>query len=473
MPTTPAPRDTIASFAERVALLPNDERTELLRSLFTDHELALIAEQQLWEFWARPQQLPPGHPFSDHPDPADANWRYWLVLAGRGWGKTRTGAEWVYHRIRNEDARYVALIGPTVADTRDTMVEGPAGIMNAGRPEERPEYFATKRKLVFPNGAEAHTYSADEPDRLRGPQHDTAWADEPAAWRYAEDCWDMLMFGLRLGNDPKVIGTTTPRPIPLVKRLINDEHTHVTTGTTYDNVQNLAEAFKDAIIKRYEGTRLGRQELMAEILDDNPRALWHRHVIDKARTETMPQRLTRIVVAVDPAVNAETDHLTDELKTAETGIVVAGMDRDGQAYVLEDMTIRASPDTWAKRVVHAYRKWNADRVVAEVNNGGDLVEYVLRAQDDTLPIRKVRASRGKLIRAEPVAALYEQGRVHHVGYFHELEDQLCEWEPGMASPDRMDALVWAMTELLLNGNAGTPLLAPVLSGQNSYWRQAP
>lgn len=461
------------SFAEQVALLPPDERESLLSELFTKEEQRLIAQGALWEFWARPEQLPPGHPQSAHPNPADADWRYWVCLAGRGWGKTRTGAEWVYHRVRNSNSRYIALVGPTVADTRDTMVEGPAGILNSGRPDERPEYFATKRKLVFPNGAEAHTYSADEPDRLRGPQHDTAWCDEPAAWRYAEDCWDMLMFGLRLGNDPKVCATTTPRPIPLVKRLINDEHSHITVGTTYDNVQNLAEAFKDAIIKRYEGTRLGRQELMAEILDDNPRALWHRSVIDASRTHDDPPRLQRIIVAVDPAVNAETDHLTDELKTAETGIVVAGITRDGQAYVLEDATLRASPDAWAKRVVATYHKWNADRVVAEVNNGGDLVEYVLRSQDETLPIRKVRASRGKLIRAEPVAALYEQGKVHHVGYFHQMEDQLCEWEPGMPSPDRMDALVWAMTDLLLHGHAGAPLLAPVLSGQTSYWKDAP
>ena len=467
------------SMAERVAVLPNEQRTELLNELFSLEERKLIAQESLWEFWARPEQLPPGwrptHLQSQlPPDWNDDDWRYWLIMSGRGWGKTRTGAEWVYHRIRNADARYIALVGPTVADTRDTMVEGPAGIMNSGRPDERPEYFATKRKLVFPNGAEAHTYSADEPDRLRGPQHDTAWCDEPAAWRYAEDCWDMLMFGLRLGNDPKVCATTTPRPIPLMKRLINDPHTHVTTGSTYDNVQNLAAAFKDAIINRYEGTRLGRQELYAEILDDNPRALWHRSDIDETRVEDIPRGLSRIVVAVDPAVNTEADHLTDELQTAETGIVVAGIDRaTNHAYVLEDVTLRGSPDQWAKRVTQTYHKWGADRVIAEVNNGGDLVEYVLRSQDVNLPIRKVRASRGKVIRAEPVAALYEQAKVHHVGYFHKLEDQLCEWEPGMPSPDRMDALVWAMTELLLHGNAGTPLLTPVLSGQSSYWKGAP
>ena len=465
------------SFIERIASLPSDQRTQLIHSQFSEVERKLIADEDLWEVWARPEQLYPGHPLSSEPDVDPDTWRYWLILAGRGWGKTRTGAEWVYDRIRSHDARYIALVGPTVADTRDTMVEGPAGILNTGRPEERPEYFATKRKLVFPNGAEAHTYSADEPDRLRGPQHDTAWCDEPAAWRYAEDCWDMLMFGLRLGQDPKVAATTTPRPIPLIKRLLNDDHTHVTVGSTFDNVQNLAPAFKDAIISRYEGTRLGRQELYAEILDDNPRALWHRNDISNARVAPdaapHPSTLKRVIVAVDPAVNAEADHLTDELQTAETGIIVAGLDRNNQAYVLHDATLRASPDQWAKRVTNTFHNWGADRVVAEVNNGGDLVEYVLRSQDQNLPIRKVRASRGKLIRAEPVAALYEQGRVHHVGYFHELEDQLCEWEPGMPSPDRMDALVWAMTELLLHGNAGTPLLSPVLSGQTSYWRGAP
>lgn len=450
---------SLESVAERLSRLPDEERNALLKELFTDREIQHL--EHLWAFWARPNQLPP---------PGD--WRYWLILAGRGWGKTRTGAEWVYHRVRASNARYVALVGPTAADVRDTMVEGPAGLLNSGPPDERPEFFPTKRKLVFPNGAEAHTYSADEPDRLRGPQHDTAWCDEPAAWRYAEDAWDMLMFGLRVGKDPRVVATTTPRPVPLVKRIITDPHTHTTKGSTYENVANLAPAFRDAITRKYEGTRLGRQELFAEILDDNPRALWNREIIDTPRISSLDDvpPLTRVVVAVDPSAGAVADKVTDELTAAETGIVVAGRDRAGRAYVLDDRTLKGSPHRWGRAVVGAYRRWSADRVVAEVNQGGDMVEYVLKSVDDKLPFRKVRASRGKEIRAEPVAALYEQHRVHHVGHFPELEDQLCEWEPGNQSPDRLDALVWAITELLLEGNSGAPLLAPTPVGSAGYWR---
>jgi phage terminase large subunit-like protein len=380
-----------------------------------------------WQRIARPEQIAPR-----------GGWVFWLILAGRGWGKTRTGAEWTRRKVRSN--RYVNLIGATAADARDILVEGESGILAVCPRWERPEYQPSKTRLVWPNGAVSLIFSADEPDRLRGKQHGALWADELAAWRYAE-AWDQAKLGLRLGRHPQACITTTPRPIKIIRDLIDDPVTIVTRGRTADNAKNLAPAFLSQITRLYDGTRLGRQELNAEILDDNPGALWKREQIDLLRVVQAPE-LRRIVVAIDPAVTSNAD-------SDETGIVVAGIGADGHGYVIEDLSCVRSPDGWCRAAVQAYHRHEADRVIAETNNGGDLVETVLRTVDPNVSFRKVTASRGKAVRAEPVAALFEQGKVHHVGTFDRLEDQLCNWDPAAngKSPDRLDALVWALTEL--------------------------
>ena len=403
-------------------------RAKAIAALTPDEAAVLLYD---WGLFARDNQLTP-----------QGLWRVWLILAGRGWGKTRTGAEYIRERIDN-GARRAALVGRTAADVRDVMVEGESGLLNIYPPGQRPLYVPSQRRVEWPNGAIATCYSADKPDQLRGPQHDVAWADELASWRYT-DAWDQLMFGLRLGDDPRVIATTTPRPTPLIKGLLADPNTVVSRGSTFDNRGNLAGAFLDIIIAKYQGTRLGRQELEAEILDDNPNALWQRGSIEGHRVDKAPE-LVRIVVAIDPAATSGED-------SDETGIVAAGKSADGRFYVLADRSLRASPKAWATAAVNLYYELRADRIVAEANNGGDMIEAVIRSLDRNVSYNKVHASRGKLTRAEPIASLYEQGRVHHVGTFSALEDQMCEWEPGQSSPDRMDALVWALTELSTGGS---------------------
>ena len=383
----------------------------------------------LWEFWARPEQVAP-------PDP----WSIWLIKAGRGWGKTRVGAEWVRHM--KDSVGRIALIGPTAADVRDVMVDGDSGIIPISPPWDKPEYQPSKRRVVWQNGSVAYMYSADEPERLRGPQHGAAWCDEAGSWRYP-DTWDMMMFGLRLGKNPKVAVTTTPRPTPMLKQIQSAPGVVITRGTTYENRANLAASFFDSIITKYEGTRLGRQELEGHDLDDSPGAMWNRDQIDKFRIRKALD-MVRIVVAIDPAVTSKDD-------SDETGIVVVGKDEFGHAYVLEDCSIKGTPDEWGRAAIQAMNRHQADRIIAEVNQGGDMVRYVLETIDKNVPVKMVRASRGKVSRAEPVSALYEQGKVHHVGVFHKLEDQMCTWEPGLPSPDRMDAMVWGMTELMLAG----------------------
>lgn len=380
-----------------------------------------------WWLHARDEQIaPPG------------NWNYWLILAGRGFGKTRTGAEWC--RQEAKTSRYINLIGATADDARDIMIEGESGILAICPKNERPEYKPSQRKLIWPNGAQSLIFTADEPERLRGKQHERIWADEVAAWRYPES-WDQAKFGLRLGAHPKACLTTTPKPSKLVKDIMKDPATHVTRGSTYDNRGNLAPSFFSEIVKTYEGTRLGRQELNAELLDDNPGALWQRKDIDESRVKEAPP-MKRVVVAIDPAV-------TSNEYSDLTGIVAAGLGQDDEYYVLSDLSLMASPDGWAKAAVREYHDRKADRLVAETNNGGDLVESVIRTVDRNVSYKKVTATRGKMIRAEPVAAMYEQRRVHHVGSFPELEDQMCDFNPltSAKSPDRMDALVWALTEL--------------------------
>lgn len=400
-----------------------------------------------WHFWAREnQKTPPG------------DWNTWLVLSGRGFGKTRIGSEWIRENVCGGTPlsappsgwKRIALVAETAADARDVMVLGDSGILACHPKDFRPEWSPTNRRLTWPNGVEAWVYNATEPDQLRGPQHHAAWVDELAKFRYMQETWDQLQFGLRLGEHPRVVVTTTPRPLPLIKRLMNDPDTVVTKGATMDNKANLAANTIKALYERYGGTRLGRQELEGEILSDIPGALWNRDSIDATRTGEVPPDLERVIVAVDPAVS-------NNEGSDEHGIVVVGLarDNDGYArgYVLEDGSLRGNPEDWARRAVALYRSWSADKIVAEKNQGGQMVESTIKAVDRSVPVKLVHASRGKVTRAEPISALYEQGRVHHVGRFDLLEDQMCLFSVdnirniSNGSPDRVDALVWGLTEI--------------------------
>lgn len=406
----------------------------LLKGLSEDEAQALL---HTWRgFNARPNQLAP-----------DGPWFTWLCLAGRGFGKTRLGAEWVRERVAN-GARSIALVAETYNDARQVMVEGSSGILACYADDDpgRPQYLPSQKKLIWPNGAVGWHFDAREPDQLRGPQFDTAWCDELAKWRYARQTWDQLMFGLRLGDDPRVCISTTPRPIDLIREMVADEGAGVviTRGRTADNQDNLAASFIDGITKKYGGTRLGRQELEAEILSDTPGALWTRSNLDEWRVSSQPE-VRRVVVAVDPP--AKSNEASDEC-----GIVVAGIDTEGRGVVLADYSLpQASPNKWARASIAAMDEFGADRIVGESNQGGEMVEAVIRGVRADAPVKLVHASRGKHIRAEPVAALYEQGRCYHVGAFSTLEDQMVMMTnhgyEGGGSPDRLDALVWAMTEL--------------------------
>jgi phage terminase large subunit-like protein len=438
------------SLADILAGLDEATRDEVLGSLTPRERWEAM---YTWSVWRRPEQRTPG-----------GLWRTWLILAGRGFGKTRTGAEFIREQVDAGRARRIALVGRTAADVRDTMVEGESGLLSVYPPGRRPRYEPSKRRVTFDNGAVAVTYSADKPDLLRGPNHDLAWADELAAWRYS-DAWDQLMLGLRIGEQPRVIVTTTPRPVPVIKRLLgtSDGSVVVTRGSTFDNAANLATEFLVEMRRRYEGSRLGRQELYAEVLDDADGALWSRDQIDQTRVTDVPD-LRRLVVAVDPAASSGED-------SAETGIVVVGVDTRGVAYVLDDRSLRATPNEWASAAVAAYHQHKADTIVAEANQGGDMVRQVLQTVDQRAPVKLVRATRGKRTRAEPVAALYEQGRVHHVGFFPDLEDQLCSWVPDVGtSPDRLDALVWAVTDLVVDKQGAAPVVVPESLTQVSPWR---
>jgi len=368
-------------------------------------------------------------------------------MAGRGFGKTRLGAEWLAAKAVRNDGVRCAIVARTFSDTRNVCVEGVSGILNILR-----EYDAVKDWnksngiLTLKNGSIIQTFSADTPDSLRGPQFHFAWTDELAAWQY-EDTWNQLQFGLRLGDHAQTVITTTPRPTKLIKDLVKRETTMVTRGSTFDNAENLSQSALLEMQTRYAGTRIGQQELFGAILDDNPGALWSRALLETARVKEAPY-LTRIVVGIDPAVTSGED-------SDSTGIVVAGMSSDGHYYILADYTLKASPQVWAEKAVYAFELHKADRIIAETNNGGDLVVHLLQQVKNTIPVKKVTASRGKAVRAEPIAALSEQGKLHMVGYFTELEDELCEYEPGVSakSPDRMDAMVWAVTELSEGSNA--------------------
>ena len=389
-----------------------------------------------WPTWARPDQLAP-----------ESDWDVWLIMTGRGWGKTRTAAQQVCAWAEAGNDPYIHLVARTAADARDTMVEGESGILAISHPSRRPVYEPSKRRITWPNGTKATLFSAEEPDALRGPQCYKWWADEVASWKYMQDTWDMLQFGARLGAHPQGIVTTTPRPVRVLKDLVKRVESGrvvMTRGHTRDNAQNLAPQFMAQILDRYAGTRLGRQELDGEILDDNPRALWRRAWIDAARVDKAPDGYQRVVVAVDPGIKSKEG-------SDATGIVVCGKDWRGQYYVVDDCTMIGTPREWALAVSAAYKRHQADRIVAEVNQGGEMVEHVIQSVDASLPVKMVHASRGKQLRAEPVSALAEQGKIHHVGFLGLLEDELCEWDPADAnapSPNRLDACVYGITELM-------------------------
>ena len=429
--------------AKKLKELPGSEVRELLKQL-GPHKTEELRHD--WNFWARPEQIEPS-----------GNWNTWVALAGRGWGKTRAGAEWVRHRIKKGD-RIVHCVAPTKGDVRRVMVEGDSGLLNVcwkgdqtyrGAHMGFPVWSPTNNTITWENGAKAVFFSAEDPERLRGPQAYSAWTDELCAWRNAQETWDMMQFGLRLGKCPQVFVTTTPKTTKLLRGIINDPKTVISKGSTYDNADNLADTFIEAIRKTYEGTRLGRQELYAEILDEASGALWSRELLSKNEisADQVPQ-LNRVVVALDPAITANEE-------SDMTGVIVAGIDVNGIAYVLADHTDRYTPQQWAAKAVELFNSYQADRIVAERNQGGDMVRHTLHTEDETLPIRLVHASRGKMARAEPVSALYEQGKVKHVRGLNDLEDQMVQWEPlgSIGSPDRLDALVWAITDLSLNGYA--------------------
>lgn len=389
---------------------------------------------------ARPNQVPP-----------PGEWFTWLLLAGRGFGKTRTAAEDVaYYGITHPGAR-IAVIAETFGDARDICFEGDAGLLSVLPESIIKAWNRSLGQLILKTGAQYDTYAGDKPDQLRGPSHHRAWCDELAKFRYARETWDMLMFGLRLRyqwpngviEDPQAVVTTTPKPITVLKEILAEPSTVISSGSTYENIDNLSARFREVVLRRYEGTRLGRQELHAELLEDVPGALWSRDMIRTIDPATLPE-MSRVLVSIDPAVTSGED-------SDETGIIVAGKGVDGRGYVLADRTCRLSPDGWANRAVIAYDEFEADRIVAEINNGGDLVENTLRTVDHNIPYTAVRASRGKRVRAEPVAALYEQGRVDHVPGLNDLEDQMVAFTPEGTdeSPDHVDAMVWALTELMV------------------------
>ncbi len=420
-----------------------------MQAAFLDElsEGALLALPFLFEFWALPHQLPP-----------EGDWKTWVIMGGRGAGKTRAGAEWVRAEVegpRPLDAgrsRRVALVGETIEQAVTVMVEGESGILACSPPDRRPLWDGTRKRLLWPNGAEARVYSAHDPERLRGPQFDAAWVDELAKWKRAEEAWDMLQFALRLGEHPRQVVTTTPRGVGVLKSILARDSTVVTHAPTEANAAHLAASFLAEVRARYEGTRLGRQELDGVLLEDVEGALWTFAILEGCRVDMAPG-LDRVVVAVDPPV---TGHgASDECGIIVVGAETRGSPREWRAVVLEDATVSgASPQVWAEAALDAMRRHGADRLVAEVNQGGDLVETLVRNIDPLVPYRGVRASKGKAARAEPVAALYEQGRVRHVPGLKLLEAQLCRMTvrgyEGKGSPDRVDALVWAVQELLLD-----------------------
>lgn len=431
--------------------LSSADLRNFMKELREDERDALLFH---WRLWARPEQLsPPG------------DWQCWLICAGRGFGKTRAGAEWVREVVRAAPDARIALVAASIYEARAIMVEGESGVLACTPDPWKPLFEPSLRRLTWPSGAQAFLYSAAEPESLRGPQHSHAWCDEIAKWDNSAEramrAWDNLLMGLRLGEQPRMLATTTPRAVPLVRRLYDEEASgivSITRGSTYENAANLPENFVRRMRDQYGGTALGRQELDGQLLADVEGALWNRSMLEQCRESFSAESLERIVIGVDPPASSNGD---------ECGIVVVGVTEAGIAKVVADASLaRPSPERWARAVASTAQAWKADRVVAEANQGGSMVESVLRAADCQMPIRLVHASRGKVARAEPVAALYEAGRVRHVGNFAKLEDQLCgllvggTYEGPGRSPDRADALVWAMTELMLS-RRGAPRIMQI------------
>lgn len=424
------------------ACVKDGNLSELLDGFSPDEYEALLND---WSIWARDDQLPPA-----------GDWLVWLMMGGRGAGKTRTGAEWVRGMALGlspfcyRSVGRIALVGETYSDVRDVMIEGVSGILAVHPKCDRPVWKSTKRQLEWKNGAIAQAFSSEDPDGLRGPQFDVSWSDEICKWHHAEMTWDMLQFGLRLGERPRQMVTTTPRPIPLLRRLLKEKTTVLTRASTKENAVNLAPGFMDMISARYDGTRLGRQELDGELIEDREDALWRRDKIEQLTISKAPE-LARIVVAIDPPA-------TSHNRSDACGLIAAGIDQNGLGFVLKDASKAAvAPLEWATRAIELYHRLEADLIIAEVNQGGDMVTTILAQIDQSVPVKAVRASRGKYTRAEPVAALYERGLVHHVGALPKLEDEMCDFALGGLSsgrsPDRLDALVWALTELMLKPGA--------------------
>jgi phage terminase large subunit-like protein len=420
------------SDAERVARLDNVQYAKWLAQHRPDDQWQIEYD---WPFWARSDQLaPPG------------DWRIWFVMAGRGFGKTRMAAEWVRAQAEADGTLRIALVAATLHEARTVMIEGESGLLAIAPDEDRPIWEPSLRRLLWPSGAIANVFAATEPEAMRGPEHHLAWADEIAKWEKGIEAWDNLNMTMRLGNNPRIVATTTPRAVPLVRRLLKESGVAITNGAMDANRAHLPKSFRHSMTQLYGSARLGRQELLGEFLEDAEDALWTRDLVERCRAACAPQ-MRRIVIGVDPPVSAGGD---------ACGIVAVGLGADGKAYVLADHSVKGrSPEGWARAVAAAAEAWAADRVVAEVNQGGDMVISTLRAADVAMPVTQVHASRGKVARAEPVAALYEGGRAFHVGAFPELEDELCGlisgggYEGPGRSPDRADALVWAMTELML------------------------
>jgi len=448
-----SPTPTKKITAQVLRDLPPEKAKEVLSKLSVKQAKELKYD---WQFWGRPEQMAP----------TAKDWNVWFINAGRGFGKTRAGVEWVREQVKLGHKR-IAAVASTNSDIERVMVKGESGFLNCcyegdktykGEEMGFPEWSPTKRSLVWANGAKVEFYSAEEPERLRGPQFSAAWCDELAAWNKDQGTWDMLQFCLRLGKHPRICVTTTPKPTKLVRTILkgaqgDDPKVVITSGSTFDNSANLAGTYLEAVKAQYEGTRLGKQELYAEVLEEAEGALWTTETLDECQIarEDLPT-LNRIVVALDPAVtsNAESDM---------TGIIVAGVDVNGYGYILGDYTDKLSPQGWANKAIELYHKYEADRIVAEVNQGGDMVKQTIHGEDDTIPYKAVRASRGKYARAEPISALYERGLVKHVrnpedgANLNELETQMRTWEPlgSIGSPDRLDAMVWALTDLMMNG----------------------
>jgi phage terminase large subunit-like protein len=432
------------SLYDLIAQKPKHKREQWVSTLPED--VAKDLAHKPWWFIGRPEQQEP-----------EGDWNVWLILSGRGWGKTRTGGEWLADAIRREPMApdgtptQWAIVAPTFGDARDVCVEGPSGFLRAIRPSEIKFWNRSHGTVLYNNGCRVHCFGADNADAGRGLNLAGAWLDEIAVWPYPEQTWtEGLAPALRIGKKPRVVVTTTPKPIKLLRDWTNrtDSSIYITRGSTFDNAKNLSASALTELQARYAGTRTGRQELYGELLEDADGALWTRDLIENSRVtaDKLPPFI-RVVVAIDPAV-------TSGENSDETGIVTAGLTADGHYYVLADNTLRETPERWAREAVNAYNEWKADRVVAETNNGGDMVILLLRQVQPNIPTKKLTATRGKRVRAEPISALYEQGRVHHVGAFPKLEDQMVMWTPDSnESPDRLDALVWALTELSESSNS--------------------